>query len=66
MSRLWLGAASVTGGKVKMLAQKRPVATAREAVSKVSLFLVIVPSYPETALWDLSPRGPVGSGTREV
>jgi hypothetical protein len=48
MSRLWFGAASVTGGKIKTLAQKRPIATAREAASRVSLFLVIIPSYPES------------------
>jgi hypothetical protein len=62
MSRLWIGAASVTGGEVKMLAQKRPIATAREAASKVSLFRVIVPSCPETTLWDLSPGIPLVAG----
>src|ERR671913_2451233 len=58
MSRLWIGAACVTGGEVKMLAQKRPVATAREAASKVSLFRVMIPSPS----WDLSPGVPLGAG----
>src|SRR5215211_7126958 len=58
MSRLWIGAASVTGGEVKMLAQKRPVATAREAANKVSLFRVMIPSPS----WDLSPGVPLVAG----
>src|ERR687893_2867474 len=59
MSRLWIGAAAcVTGGEVRMLAQKRPVATAREAASRVSLFLVIILS----PVWDLSPGVPLVSG----
>src|SRR5215207_2203998 len=66
MSRLWIGAACVTGGTVKMLAQKRPMATAREAAKKVSLLLVMIPSCPETALWDLSrdlsPGVPLATG----